>query len=140
MTPDQGRALAKEHGLDLVEVAPDARPPVCKLMDYGKFRYEQSKRKASSQSSKTSLKTIRLRPKTDDHDLDTKRRRAEKFLQKGDTVRLEMRMRGRERAYPRRWIEVMAEFIDQFDEELEIVSRPHAEGRNISATLQPAGS
>lgn len=136
MTPQRGREIAEEHGLDLVEVAPNARPPVCKVMDYGKFLYDESKKKAG-QTSRPAPKTVRLRPKTDDHDLETKRKRLEKFLKQGNPVRIEMRMRGRERAYPARWIEVMKAFLDAVEQPCEVTNRPALEGRNISAMVQP---
>jgi len=138
MTPDEGRALAREQGLDLVEVAPRARPPVCRILDYGKFKYERSKAESKSKSSKPSVKTVKLRPKTDDHDLETKLGRARKFLKRGDKVRLVMRMRGRERAYPQRWVQMMREHFDEHLSDLATVTdRPSAQGRAISMLVEP---
>ena len=137
MSPEEGRAEAKKHGMDLVEVAPSARPPVCKIMDYGKFKYERSK--AQKKSTGPSVKTVQVRPKTDTHDLETKLARARKFLKRGDKVKLVMRMRGRERGYPQRWVEMMG---DHFREHLadigQIVSRPTQQGRMISMMVEPA--
>ncbi|RYF06607.1 MAG: translation initiation factor IF-3, partial [Deltaproteobacteria bacterium] len=99
MSSDEGRRVATQHGLDLVEVASEARPPVCKILNYDKYRYEQAKRKAQSKTDRPELKTIRMRPRTDEHDLATKLKQVHKFLAKGSKVRLEMAMRGRERAY-----------------------------------------
>ena len=136
MTPEEGRAKAKEYGMDLVEVSPNARPPVCRIMDYGKYKYERSK--AAKSSSGPSVKTVQLRPKTDTHDLETKFGRARKFLERGDKVRIVMRMRGRERGYPQRWIEMLG---DHYREELsdiaKITSRPTQQGRSISMMLEP---
>ena len=105
MSPDEARDIADEHGLDLVEVAPEARPPVCRVMDYGKYKYELSKKAKPQRTAK--LKTIKLRPKTDDHDLKTKLNQARKFLAEGDRVRFVMRLRGREAAYKDRWCQLL---------------------------------
>jgi translation initiation factor IF-3 len=141
MTPDEGREHAKARGMDLVEVAPDARPAVCKIMDYGKFRYEQDKRASASRTAKVETKTLRFRPNTDEHDLKTKLGKAERFLSKGNKVRLVMRMRGRERAHVQRWVERLSGLIsrldDRVDQELQIVARPNAEGRQITAMVAP---
>src|ERR1700716_2931271 len=88
--------LAREANLDLVEVAPTERPPVCKIMDYGKFRYEQSRKKEKHKSHQAKLKEIRVRPKTGDHDVDTKVNQARKFLEHKDKVLVNVLFRGRE--------------------------------------------
>lgn len=138
MSPDEGRDKAREHGLDLVEVSPNARPPVCKIMDYGKFKYERSKAK-SNKSNGPSLKTVQVRPKTDTHDLETKLQRARKFLKRGDKVKLVMRLRGRERGYPQRWITMMGDhFRDHLADIAKITSRPTQQGRMISMMVEPA--
>jgi len=137
MSPDEGRALARERGLDLVEVAPKSRPPVCRIMDYGKFKYERSKQEKKSASGPT-LKTVQLRPKTDDHDLATKLNRARRFLERGDKVRLVMRMRGRERGYPQRWVDMMHEhFEEHLSDIASIAGRPSHQGRAITMLLEP---
>jgi len=139
MTPDEGRRFAEERGLDLVEVAPQARPPVCRVMDYGKFRYDQSKKK--DHSKQTVVKTITLRPKTDQHDLGTKLRQATKFLNDGNKVRFVMRMRGRERAHMGLWVEKLNTIIAAMEEgTYTIAQRPRPEGRAIIAMLDPAGT
>lgn len=133
--------MARERDLDLVEVAPNARPPVCRFLDYGKYQYEQAKREREARKGqKTSmLKEIRLRPKTDAHDLETKIRRARKFLLAGDKVKVTIRFRGRERSYPeigRRRLDHVVESLKDVAE----VERPPvmAEGRAaISAILKP---
>lgn len=136
MTPDEARRLADEHGLDLVEVAPNARPPVCRIMDYGKFRYDQSKKK--DHSKQTVVKTITLRPKTDAHDLETKLIQAGKFLEKGNKVRFVMRMRGRERAHTGLWVTKLQTIIGQMDPTTyTLASPPRSEGRAIVAMVDP---
>ncbi len=142
MTPDDGREKADEFGLDLVEVAPKADPPVCRIMDYGKFKYQQSKKKASSKSDRVELKTFRMRPNIGDHDLDVKLKHATDALEKGDQVKLIMRMRGRERAFTDRWIERLNEVIEQLSEQVErdvaVTQKPKVEGRQIAAMIEPA--
>lgn len=138
MTPERGRLIARDRGLDLVEVAPNARPPVCRVLDYGRFRYEQAKKKDKGHQSQ--LKTIRLRPKIDDHDLDTKLRRVKRFLKKGDKVRLVMRLRGRERALTHRWREQLREIVDRLGDKAEMQAPPQSEGRAVSVTLEPVSA
>lgn len=101
MSTTQALDLAKEAGLDLVEIAPMAKPPVCKIIDYGKFQYQQSKqdRANKSKQKKSDIKGIRLSVRTDIHDLDFKKEQAEKFLKKGSKVKIEMTLRGREKAH-----------------------------------------
>ncbi|MCB9787598.1 MAG: translation initiation factor IF-3 [Deltaproteobacteria bacterium] len=136
VSSDEGRAVARQHGQDLVEVAPDVRPPVCRIMDYGKYKYDQAKR--ATKSATTDVKTVQLRPKTDDHDLDTKLRRALKFLGRGDKVRLVMRMRGREQAYPQRWIGLLREhFKRHLASSAKIASPPSCQGRTITMLIEP---
>ncbi|MFU8805001.1 MAG: translation initiation factor IF-3 [Bradymonadaceae bacterium] len=141
MTPDEGREKAEERGLDLVEVAPQASPPVCRIMDYGKFQYDQSKKASASKSQRVQMKTIQLRPNTDDHDMNTKLKRAQRFVDDGNQVKFVMRMRGRERAYTQRWIDQLGEIITDFAEESErdinVVARPRGEGWRIHAIIEP---
>ena len=139
MTPDEARAIANEHGLDLVEVAPNAKPPVCRVMDYGKFRYEQAKKAASSKAARVDLKELRLRPKTDDHDMETMIRKAKGFLAKGDRVRLVMRLRGREQSHADLWLKKLEEIVDAFKDCATIAQPAKLEGKMITATLERAG-
>ncbi len=135
------QALATERGLDLVEVAPNVRPPVCRIMSYGQFRYEQQKRKkAQAKNAAPELKVVQVRPKTDRHDLETKLGHARSFLEKGHRVRLVMRMRGRENAYGDRWVEHLREIAQSLKDVGEVIGAPSAEGRAIALTLQPAGA
>jgi translation initiation factor IF-3 len=110
-------------------------------MDYGKFKYQQSKKK-QSKSDNVSLKTLRFRPKTQEHDLQTKLDRAKGFIEKGNQVQFEMQMRGRERKFEDRWVEKLEDIIESLDEQLErditIVNPPTAEGWNIRAIIEPS--
>ena len=118
MPTDKARERAREEGLDLVEVSPNARPPVCKIIDYGKYKYDEKKKKAEAKRNQTKveLKQIKLRPKTDSHDLDFKAKAARKFLEAGNKVQFEVRFRGRENAHPetgRKVLDkIMAELVD----------------------------
>ena len=102
MPTKKALAIAERQGLDLVEVAPNSRPPVCKIIDYGKWKYEEKKKKneAKKKAAKTETKQIKFRPKTDSHDLDFKTKNARKFLEEGYKVQFEVRFRGRENAHP----------------------------------------
>jgi translation initiation factor IF-3 len=135
MTPEEGRRIAGEQGLDLVEVASDARPPVCKILDYGKYKYEVSKRAKPQKTAKT--KTIKLRPKTSEHDLQTKFNQARKFLGDGDRVKFVMRLRGRENAYIDRWCKILAVELAKLEDEGQISVRPRQEGRAVIAQVDP---
>lgn len=137
LTPDEARAIAEERGLDLVEVAPNAKPPVCRIMDFGKFQYERSKRAAAARKTQTTTKTITLRPKTDTHDLDTKLKHARKFLKEGNRVKFVMRLRGRERANPRLWGDKLDEIIAALADCSQVTQKPMTEGRAIVAQIEP---
>jgi translation initiation factor IF-3 len=139
MTPDDARDVAEEAGLDLVEVASTAKPPVCRIMDYGKYKYEQSKKQSGSKVSKVELKTITMRPKTDTHDIETKTRRAREFLAKGDRVKFVMRLRGREHAHKDLWFIKLATILESLSDVSTISQRPQEEGRTITAGVEPSG-
>lgn len=130
---------AEDKGMDLVEVAPTARPPVCKIMDYGKFKYEQSKkaRKARQASHTVKVKTIQFRPKTDDHDYQFKKKHIITFLAAGNKVKVVMRFRGREITH----MDLALEFLNNLNDELAEYgtpeSRPQREGRQISFIVAP---
>jgi translation initiation factor IF-3 len=131
--------LAEERSLDLVEVAPNAEPPVVKLMDFGKYQYERAKREreARKASKQIEVKEVRLRPKTDDHDINFKVRQARSFLQSGAKVKIRMRFRGRE-IYN---LDVAKKQFDHFVQELEdigvIEQRPSFEGRTMLMIVAP---
>jgi len=140
MSPDEAREIAGDKGLDLVEVAPQADPPVCKIMDYGRFRYEQQKKNAAAKSTRVELKTITLRPKTDTHDLETKVRTLRGFLEKGDRVKIVMRLRGRENAHKDLWFEKMNRLLEQVSDIAKVEQTPREEGRTITALIEPAAN
>jgi len=131
--------MAEERGLDLVEVAPNAIPPVCRVMDYGKFRYEQTKkeREARKHQKQIEMKEVRLKPKTDDHDLGVKSRQARKFLVSGDKVKFTVKFRGREIFHP----DIGMAMLEQMAEELRdigtIEQKPLMEGRSLTLLLAP---
>jgi translation initiation factor IF-3 len=135
----QALQIARERGLDLVEVAPNAMPPVCRIMDWGKERYEQSRKERESRrnSKAITIKEIRLKPKTDDHDLDTKTRRAKEFLQEGDKVKLTVLFRGRENLHPEVGRALLDRMLDQLGPFAVIEAVPRLEGRNMTAMLAP---
>ena len=140
MPPREAAKIAAEKGLDLVEIAPTANPPVCRIMDYGKYRYEQSKREKEAKKNQKviSVKEVKLRPNIEDHDFQTKARNAAKFLAGGDKVKVTIMFRGREITHP----ELGQELCERFAEELSGVSRVEkpakVEGRNMIMILAPA--
>ena len=135
----QALDIARERGLDLVEVAPNAIPPVCRLMDYGKYRYEQSRRDRESRKHQKviELKEVRLKPKIDDHDLQTKSRQAMRFLEEGDKVKLTVMFRGREMAHPDIGRDLLQQVADQVSGVALVEQAPHLEGRNMTMVLSP---
>jgi len=136
---DQAMQLANDAGLDLVEVAPDERPPVCRIMDYGKFKYEQAKRKReSSKTHQQQTKEIRLRPKTGDHDIDVKIRQARQFLEQKDKVKISVLFRGREMAHIDLGRELIADVITKLEDIAKVERAPLMEGKkNMTAVLTP---
>lgn len=131
--------MARERGLDLVEVAPNAMPPVCRLMDYGKFRYEQSRKERESRRNQhvVELKEVRIRPKIDDHDLETKGRQAAKFLDAGDKVKLTVLFRGREMAHPDIGKGLLDQLADQLRPHGSVEQSPRMEGRTMIMFMAP---
>lgn len=131
--------MARERGLDLVEVAPNAIPPVCRLMDYGKFRYEQSRKERESRRNQhvIELKEVRIRPKIDDHDLETKGRQAAKFLDAGDKVKLTVIFRGREMAHPDIGKGLLDQLADMLRPHGTIEAMPRLEGRAMVMFMNP---
>lgn len=138
MTPDAVR-LAQERGLDLVEVAPNARPPVCRIADYGKMKYEKKKREAAARKnqSQQQLKEVKVRPKTDDHDMAVKVGHARRFLEQGNKVKVTVRFRGRERAHLDIGAQQCMRVADAVKEIGQIESAPRMEGRQMFMILTP---
>ncbi|MCC7409331.1 MAG: translation initiation factor IF-3 [Phycisphaeraceae bacterium] len=130
---------AKEAGQDLVEVAPQARPPVCRIMDYGKWKYQQKKKeqKARSHSKQSELKEVRVRPKIDDHDLDIKVEKAREFLGEGDKVQFTMLFKGREMAHREIGLQLMREIRDGLADISKIDSEPRMMGKRMTMVLSP---
>lgn len=130
-------AMARNLNLDLVEVAPNAQPPVCRLLDYGKFRYEQGKKEKEARKSQKVIvvKEVRLRPKIDDHDLETKSKQARSFLEEGHKVKMSVLFRGREMAHQEIGREVLNHMIDLLKDVALIEQSPRVEGRNMTMLL-----
>jgi translation initiation factor IF-3 len=134
---DQALERAREVGLDLVEVAPNERPPVCRIMDYGKYKYDKNKKKNSGQSHQTKTKEIRLRPKTGEEDIRTKLRQAEKFLQHKDKVQISVLFRGREMAHIDEGHKVMEMVIETLGAFGKVETQPQQQGRRITCMIAP---
>jgi translation initiation factor IF-3 len=132
--------LAEQLDLDLVEVAPNASPPVCRLMDYGKYKYEQSvrDREARKKQTRTTVKELRMKVRIGDHDFDINRRKAEEFLGDGDKVKVTIRFRGREQERPEFGRELLERMIDELDDKASVEQSPAMEGRNMTMVLAPS--
>jgi translation initiation factor IF-3 len=136
---DKALALASDTDLDLVEVAATARPPVCKLMDYGKFKYEsaQKAREARRNQTLTVIKEMKLRPKIDPHDYDTKKGHVERFLKAGDKVKITIMFRGREQSRPELGFRLLRKLAEDVEELGYVESQPKQDGRNMIMVMAP---
>ncbi len=132
-------ALADEVGLDLVEVSPNADPPVCKLLDYGKFKYEAQKKanEARKKQKTIDIKEIKMRPNIDQHDYDVKMRSMVRFLDEGDKVKVTMRFRGREMAHQELGLQVLDRVRGQLEELVKVEQWPKMEGRQMTMVIAP---
>jgi translation initiation factor IF-3 len=128
---------AREAGMDLVEVAPNESPPVCRIMDFGKFKYQQKKKQHKTHVHHTKIKEIRLRPKTGDHDIEFKVNQAKTFLQHKDKVIVSVVFRGREMAHVEEGQRVMRMILDQLEPVGKIESQPQQMGRRLVCTVAP---
>ena len=139
MSAKEAQAIANNKNLDLVMISPNANPPVCKIMDYGKYKYEQKKKKKESKKKQkvVNIKEVRLRPGIEANDLNTKANQAIKFLKKGDKVKVELRFRGRELGHKDIGKEVMLKFIDIVKEFGEPTKAPAFEGNNMVVMIDP---
>jgi len=137
MPTDQAMAAAREAGLDLVEVAPTERPPVCRIMDFGKFKYQQNKRNHKGHSHQSKIKEIRLRPKTGDHDINVKLKQARDFLLHKDKVIVSVVFRGREIAHIDEGQKIIQQVLQNLEDVCRIEAPPSHQGRRIVATLAP---
>jgi translation initiation factor IF-3 len=131
--------LAAQGGLDLVEVAPNADPPVCKIMDYGKFKYQQNKRSQEAKKKQTviQVKEVKIRPKTDEHDLQTKIKHIKRFLGEKDKAKVTILFRGREIAYTDQGSKVLERIREELKDESVVEQPPKMEGRNMVMILAP---
>nr|WP_323036497.1 translation initiation factor IF-3 [Pararhodobacter sp.] len=139
VTPAKAMQLAQEAGLDLVEISPNAVPPVCKIMDFGKFKYEQQKREADARKKQKTIeiKEIKFRPGTDTHDYDVKMRSVFKFLEEGDKVKITLRFRGREMAHQQLGAELLRRVADDVTEVGKVENMPRLEGRQMVMMIGP---
>ena len=137
MSSEVALAKAVEVGLDLVEVAPGSRPPVVRIMDYGRYKYEQKKKTAKGRGHTASLKEVKLRPRTDDHDLDTKLKNARRFLIDGDKVKVTVMFRGRELAHRELGRRQMDRVTQMLGPIATVENPPRMEGRFLSMILVP---
>ena len=139
MSSRQALELAEERQLDLVKIAPTARPPVCKLMDYGKYRFEQSKREREIRKNQkvVTIKEVRLSATIEDHDIEVREKQAIKFLKDGDKVKATIRFRGRQIAHSEIGMEVMKDFAERIKDYGTITKKPSIEGRNMFMIIDP---
>ncbi len=141
MATDEARARAADEGYDLVEVAPNSRPPVCRIMDYGKYKYEQKKKaqatRAKGKGRAAAMKEVKMRPNTDDHDLSFKLKNARRFLMDGDKVKVTVMFRGREMAHRRVGYEKLDQVKDLLGELVTVENPPQMTGRFLSMVLVP---
>ncbi len=137
--PARAMAMAEEAGLDLVEISPTAVPPVCKIMDFGKFKYEQQKREAEARKKQhiIEIKEVKFRPGTDTHDYEVKMRSVMKFLEGGDKVKITLRFRGREMAHQQLGLELLNRVKDDVGEAGKVESMPKLEGRQMVMMIGP---
>ena len=131
--------IAQEKGLDLVEVAPSAQPPVCRLMDYGKFKFEQNKREKEARKKQKiiSVKEVKMRPNIEEHDFQVKAKNARKFLSGGDKVKLTIMFRGREITHPELGEKLSLKFVGELTDISSVEKAPKVEGRNMVTVLIP---
>lgn len=139
LTTREALTLAEQEGLDLVEIAPSAEPPVCKILDYGKFRYDQTKREKEGKKAQivVKVKEIKVKPNIDEHDFLTKQRQARGFLEKGNKVKVTCMFRGREMAYPELGEAVVKRMCEGLDEVAQVESPWKMMGRSLIAVLAP---
>jgi len=139
MSVDDALRRAEEFGLDLVEVSPNADPPVCKILDYGKYKYEAQKKKneAKKKQKVIEVKEIKMRPNIDEHDYQTKMRNVNRFLNDGDKVKLTMRFRGREMAHQEIGLNVLKRVQTDLEELAKVEAHPKMEGRQMIMVVAP---
>ena len=139
VSPDRAMDMADEAGLDLVEISPNANPPVCKIMDYGKFKYEQQKRESEARKKQKiiEVKEVKFRPNTDTHDYEVKMRNVFKFLENGDKVKVTLRFRGREMAHQNLGRELLERVAEDTKDVGKVENMPKMEGRQMIMMIGP---
>jgi translation initiation factor IF-3 len=139
VTPQRAMMLAEEAGLDLVEISPNASPPVCKIMDFGKFKYEQQKKESEARKKQKTIdvKEVKFRPNTDTHDYDVKMRSVLRFLQEGDKVKVTLRFRGREMAHAELGRNLLERVATDVEEHGKVEAIPRLEGRQMVMMINP---
>lgn len=139
VTIQEAQAKADADSLDLVEISPNAKPPVCKIIDYGKFRYQQTKKERENKKAQhqVKIKEVKVKPNTDDHDLQVKLKRAREFIEKGNKVRITCMFRGREMAHPEVGRKVVRRMLDDLADIATAEAFPKQMGRSLSVTLSP---
>ncbi len=139
MSAKDAQKIAREKELDLVKIAPQAKPPVCKIIDFGKFRYEQAKKdkEARKKQNIISVKEVRLSPNIEQHDINTKTKQAIKFLSNGDRVKVSVRFRGREMAHTYKGRDILMAFAKSLGDIAEVERNPKMEGRSMIMFLTP---
>lgn len=137
LTREEALKIAKEKSLDLVEVAPGSKPPVVKLIDFAKFKYDEAKKKKAKKGSSQDTKTLRLRPFMDEHDLNIKLRKIEKFIKKGNRVKLQIRFFGREITKKEFGFELIKKTASALDKSAKLHGQPKLKGRAIEALIVP---
>ncbi|GGL59474.1 translation initiation factor IF-3 [Wenxinia marina] len=139
VSPDRALAAAEQLGLDLVEISPNATPPVCKIMDYGKFKYETQKKEAEARKNQKiiEIKEVKFRPNTDTHDYDVKMRNVLKFLENGDKVKVTLRFRGREMAHQNLGRDLLERVAKDVEEIGKVENMPKMEGRQMVMMIGP---
>ena len=137
--PPDALRMAEAKGLDLIEIAPTAKPPTCKIMDYGKFKYENKKKEHQARQNQTVIviKEIQIRPRTDVHDLNVKMAHARRFLLEGDKVKVNLRFQGREMAHQELGMQLLQRVIAQLQDIANVESSPKMEGRQLFVLLSP---
>ena len=140
VSPSEAVSRAEEVGLDLVEISPNASPPVCKIMDFGKYKYEQQKKAAEAKKKQkvTELKEVKFRPNIDSHDYDVKMRSVTKFLEEGDKVKITLRFRGREMAHQEIGRELLQKIGGDISDMGKVESMPRMEGRQMTMVISPS--
>jgi translation initiation factor IF-3 len=139
MPPPQALAIARQKGLDLVEISPTAVPPVCRIMDYGRYQYQEQKRQREAKKHQKTIevKEIKFRPKVDEHDYQFKKKHIERFLADGDKVKATIFFRGREMAHPEIGRRILERLISELGENVVVESMPRQEGNQLHTILAP---